>query len=74
MGQQTSRKSGECTCGCGAWDRRRYVESPSSVHRYVSAVTDRWGGRQCVCRRRRWRRAACVCTAYRRVSDACNDD
>ncbi|CAH4035999.1 unnamed protein product [Pieris brassicae] len=74
MGQQTSRKSGECSCGCGAWERRRYVESPSSVHRYVSAVTDRWSGRQCACRRRRWRRAPCVCTAYRRVSDACNDD
>ncbi|KAL0808725.1 hypothetical protein ABMA28_013154 [Loxostege sticticalis] len=68
MGQQTSRKSGECTCGCGAWERRRYAESPSSVHRYVSAVTDRWSGRECACRRRR--RAACVCTAYRRVSDA----
>ncbi|CAF4939514.1 unnamed protein product [Pieris macdunnoughi] len=74
MGQQTSRKSGECSCGCGAWERRRYVESPSSVHRYVSAVTERWSGRQCACRRRRWRRAPCVCTAYRRVSDACNDD
>ncbi|XP_047039042.1 suppressor of cytokine signaling 5-like isoform X3 [Helicoverpa zea] len=69
MGQQTSRKSGECTCGCGAWERRRYAESPSSVHRYVSAVTDRWSGRECACRRRRWRRPACVCTAYRRVSD-----
>ncbi|KAJ8705432.1 hypothetical protein PYW08_012478 [Mythimna loreyi] len=69
MGQQTSRKSGECTCGCGAWERRRYAESPSSVHRYVSAVTDRWSGRDCACRRRRWRRPACVCTAYRRVSD-----
>ncbi|CAH2062095.1 unnamed protein product, partial [Iphiclides podalirius] len=69
MGQQTSRKSGECTCGCGAWERRRYTESPSSVHRYVSAVTDRWSGRECACRRRRWRRPACVCTAYRRVSD-----
>ncbi|XP_068625956.1 suppressor of cytokine signaling 5-like [Battus philenor] len=69
MGQQTSRKSGECTCGCGAWERRRYTESPSSVHRYVSAVTDRWNGRECACRRRRWRRPACVCTAYRRVSD-----
>ncbi|KAM3955804.1 suppressor of cytokine signaling 5 [Aphomia sociella] len=76
MGQQTSRKSTECTCGCGAWERRRYAESPSSVHRYVSAVTDRWvgGGRECACRRRRWRRPACVCTAYRRVSDACTDD
>ncbi|XP_045457019.1 suppressor of cytokine signaling 5-like [Melitaea cinxia] len=74
MGQQTSRKSGECTCGCGAWERRRYAESPSSVHRYVSAVTDRWSGRECACRRRRWRRPACVCTAYRRVSDACHDD
>ncbi|CAH2217916.1 jg24717 [Pararge aegeria aegeria] len=31
--------SGEC--GCGAWERRRYAESPSSVQRYVSAVTDR---------------------------------
>ncbi|KAF9819355.1 hypothetical protein SFRURICE_001557 [Spodoptera frugiperda] len=61
--------SGECTCGCGAWERRRYAESPSSVHRYVSAVTDRWSGRECACRRRRWRRPACVCTAYRRVSD-----
>ncbi|KAF9412199.1 hypothetical protein HW555_009222, partial [Spodoptera exigua] len=60
---------GECTCGCGAWERRRYAESPSSVHRYVSAVTDRWSGRECACRRRRWRRPACVCTAYRRVSD-----
>ncbi|KAG6461516.1 suppressor of cytokine signaling 1 [Manduca sexta] len=75
MGQQTSRKTGgECTCGCGAWERRRYAESPSSVHRYVSAVTDRWSGRECACRRRRWRRPACVCTAYRRVSDACRDD
>lgn len=76
MGQQTSRKSGsgECTCGCGAWERRRYAESPSSVHRYVSAVTDRWTGRECACRRRRWRRPACVCTAYRRVSDHCRDD
>ncbi|XP_049883449.1 cytokine-inducible SH2-containing protein [Pectinophora gossypiella] len=70
MGQQTSRKSGECTCGCGAWERRRYVdEAPSSVHRYVSAVTDRWRGGECACRRRRWRRAGCVCTAYRRVPD-----
>ncbi|KAJ0170079.1 hypothetical protein K1T71_014685 [Dendrolimus kikuchii] len=74
MGQQTSRKSGECTCGCGAWERRRYADSPTSVHRYVSAVTDRWTGRECACRRRRWRRAACVCTAYRRISDACRDD
>ncbi|XP_053623498.1 suppressor of cytokine signaling 4-like [Plodia interpunctella] len=74
MGQQTSRKSAECTCGCGAWERRRFAESPSSVHRYVSAVTDRWSGRECSCRRRRWRRPACVCTAYRRVSDACRDD
>ncbi|XP_059055057.1 suppressor of cytokine signaling 4-like [Achroia grisella] len=80
MGQQTSRKSAECTCGCGAWERRRYAETPSSVHRYVSAVTDRWvgGGRECACRRRRWRRAGCVCTAYRRVdvnvNDACTDD
>ncbi|KAL4711357.1 hypothetical protein ACJJTC_019198 [Scirpophaga incertulas] len=64
MGQQASRKSTECTCGCGAWERRRYVDSPSSVHRYVSAVTDRWNSRECACRRRR---AACVCTAYRRV-------
>ncbi|XP_041968538.1 suppressor of cytokine signaling 5-like [Aricia agestis] len=71
MGQQTSRKSGECTCGCGAWERRRYVESPSSVHRYVSAVTDRLSGRECACRRRR---PACVCTAYRRVGDSCHDD
>ncbi|XP_072943173.1 uncharacterized protein Socs36E isoform X2 [Epargyreus clarus] len=77
MGQQNSRKStptpvgGECSCGCGAWERRRYAESPSSVHRYVSAVTDRWNNRECACRRRRWRRppAPCVCTAYRRVSD-----
>ncbi|CAG9575001.1 unnamed protein product [Danaus chrysippus] len=74
MGQQTSRKSGECSCGCGAWERRREGDSPSSVHRYVSAVTDRWSGRECACRRRRWRRPACVCTAYRRVSDACHDD
>ncbi|XP_060809152.1 suppressor of cytokine signaling 4 [Amyelois transitella] len=75
MGQQTSRKSAECSaCGCGAWERRRFAESPSSVHRYVSAVTDRWSGRECSCRRRRWRRPACVCTAYRRVSDACRDD
>ncbi|KAI5634644.1 SH2 domain-containing protein [Phthorimaea operculella] len=72
MGQQNSRKSGECACGCGAWERRRYPdEPPSSVHRYVSAVTDRWSGRECACRRRRWR-PACVCTAYRRVSD-CRD-
>ncbi|XP_052750755.1 suppressor of cytokine signaling 4 [Galleria mellonella] len=70
MGQQTSRKSAECTCGCGAWERRRYADSPSSVHRYVSAVTDRWaGGGDCACRRRRWRRGGCVCTAYRRVPD-----
>ncbi|XP_061726165.1 uncharacterized protein LOC133531784 [Cydia pomonella] len=74
MGQQTSRKSGECSCGCG-FERRRYVESPSSVQRYVSAVTDRWSTRECSCRRR-GRRPACVCTAYRRVSvtDAIADD
>ncbi|KAI8423740.1 hypothetical protein MSG28_012771 [Choristoneura fumiferana] len=62
---------GECSCGCGGFERRRYAESPSSVQRYVSAVTDRWSGRECSCRRRRGRgrRPACVCTAYRRVSD-----
>ncbi|XP_052745526.1 suppressor of cytokine signaling 4 isoform X2 [Bicyclus anynana] len=77
MGQQASRKNAAppgSECGCGAWERRRHAESPGSVQRYVSAVTDRWTGRECVCRRRRWRRPACVCTAYRRVSDACHDD
>ncbi|XP_034837986.1 suppressor of cytokine signaling 4-like isoform X1 [Maniola hyperantus] len=74
MGQQASSRKTAGECGCGAWERRRYAESPSSVQRYVSAVTDRWTGRECVCRRRRWRRPACVCTAYRRVSDACHDD
>lgn len=35
----------------------------------MSAVTDRWSARECACRRKRWRRPACVCTAYRRVGD-----
>lgn len=40
MGQQASRKSNECTSGCSAWERRRCAESPTSIHRYVSAVTE----------------------------------
>ncbi|XP_026331276.1 uncharacterized protein LOC113238647 isoform X2 [Hyposmocoma kahamanoa] len=81
MGQQNSKKCS--SCGCGGWDRRRLDDAPTSVHRYVTTITDRGHG-ECNCtasrsrgvgmfewRRRewRWRRPTCVCTGYRRVSD-----
>ncbi|GBP10163.1 Suppressor of cytokine signaling 5 [Eumeta japonica] len=69
-----------CSCGCTDIDNRRRLDCPdfdgpndvieqgNNVHRYVSAVTDRWRGRGCACRRRRRRvPPPCVCTAYRSV-------